>query len=153
MLGAMIGVLWAYDGWVNTASLAEEIRDPGRNVPRALMLGIAILIAIYLGMTLVYHLVLPMDRVAAAASEKGSPRMVAADFCGNLLGRPGVAAISLVVMGSTFIALTATPWPARGPTSPWPATASSPRLWCRVHSRYGTPAAAVHRSRRPGRSP
>ena len=30
---AMVSVLWAYDGWVNAANLAEEIRDPGRNIP------------------------------------------------------------------------------------------------------------------------
>ena len=32
-MGAMIGVLWTYDGWINTASLAEEIREPSRNIP------------------------------------------------------------------------------------------------------------------------
>lgn len=40
MMAAMVGVLWAYDGWVNLTSLAEEVRDPGRNIPKALVLGI-----------------------------------------------------------------------------------------------------------------
>src|SRR5579883_512185 len=48
---AMVGVLWAYVGWSNVTPLAEEIRDPGRNIPRALILGMAVLIAVYLGMT------------------------------------------------------------------------------------------------------
>ncbi|HWE35259.1 MAG TPA: amino acid permease [Isosphaeraceae bacterium] len=143
MLAAMIGVLWAYDGWVNTASLAEEVRDPGRNVPRALMLGVAILVAIYLGLTLVYHSVLPMERVAAAATEKGSPRIVAADFCGALLGRPGVVAISLVVMASTFISLNGNA--LAGPRAYFAMARDGlfPRALGRVHPRYGTPAAAV----------
>ena len=35
MMAAMVSVLWAYDGWTNVTPLAEEIREPGRNVPRA----------------------------------------------------------------------------------------------------------------------
>ena len=35
MMAAMVGVLWAYDGWINLTPLAEEIRDPGRNIPGA----------------------------------------------------------------------------------------------------------------------
>ena len=35
MMAAMVGVLWAYDGWINVTPLAEEIRDPGRNCPAA----------------------------------------------------------------------------------------------------------------------
>src|SRR5262249_36853053 len=105
-MGAIVGVLWAYDGWVNTSTLAEEIRDPGRNIPRALMQGMAILIAVYLGMTIVYHLVLPMDVIAAGAdAAKGSGKEVAAVFCRSLLGNAGGAAIGLVVMCSTFISL------------------------------------------------
>ena len=74
MMGAMIGVLWTYDGWINTASLAEEIREPNRNIPRACIGGMLILIAVYLGMTLVYHLVLPMDQVAWAARRRARPK-------------------------------------------------------------------------------
>ena len=39
MMAAMVGVLWAYDGWVNLTPLAEEVRDPGRNVPLAMIAG------------------------------------------------------------------------------------------------------------------
>ena len=91
VMAAMVSVLWAYDGWVNASSLAEEIRDPGRNIPRALALGMAILIGVYLSMTLVYHLVLPMDTIKAGSETKGSGHEVAAIFCKTLLGRPGRA--------------------------------------------------------------
>ena len=74
MMAAMVGVLWAYDGWINVTPLAEEIRDPGRNIPRALILGMATLIAVYLGMTLAYHYVLPMAEVAAAEQGRGGHR-------------------------------------------------------------------------------
>ena len=49
MMAAMVSVLWAYDGWTNVTPLAEEIRDPGRNIPRALIVGMAVLIAAYSG--------------------------------------------------------------------------------------------------------
>ena len=143
MMGAMIGVLWTYDGWINTASLAEDIREPNRNIPRALIGGMLILIAVYLGMTLVYHLVLPMAQVAEAADEKGSPRVVAAEFCRILLGRSGVAAIALVVMGSTFIAINGNA--LAGPRTYFAMARDGlfPQFLCRVHSRFRTPANAV----------
>ncbi len=39
IMAAMVSVLWAYDGWTNVTPLAEEIREPGKNVPRALFTG------------------------------------------------------------------------------------------------------------------
>src|SRR5439155_9009000 len=69
MMAAMVGVLWAYDGWTNVTPLAEEIREPGRNIPRALLWGMAVLIAVYVGMTLAYHYVLPMGEVRTASRE------------------------------------------------------------------------------------
>ena len=74
MMAAMVSVLWAYDGWTNVTPLAEEIRDPGRNIPRALIWGMAVLIAVYLSMTLAYHYVLPMSEIASASSRAGHCR-------------------------------------------------------------------------------
>ncbi len=140
---AMIGVLWTYDGWVNASSLAEEIRDPSRNIPRALILGMTALIAIYLGMTLVYHLVLPLDEVGAASFEKGSPRIVAADFWAHLFGPAGLVAIALVVMTSTFIALNGNA--LSGPRAYFAMARDGlfPRALCSIHPRYQTPANAI----------
>jgi APA family basic amino acid/polyamine antiporter len=71
---AMIAVLWAYDGWYCFALSAGEVRDPGRNVPRGLILGTAALIVIYGVTNLVYlrALTIPVmahtDRVGEAAA-------------------------------------------------------------------------------------
>ncbi len=82
MMAAMVSVLWAYDGWTNVTPLAEEIRDPGRNVPRALIIGMGVLIAAYVGMTLAYHYVLPMEEVASASRDSGHiERAAAAVYC------------------------------------------------------------------------
>ena len=44
---AMIGVLWCYDGWYQATFCGGEIRDPGRNLPRGLILGVAITTLLY----------------------------------------------------------------------------------------------------------
>ena len=143
IMTAMVGILWAYDGWVNSSSMAEEIRDPGRNIPIALFRGMAILIALYVGMTLVYHLVLPIDVVAASATERGSPNVVAAAFCRTLVGGPGLTAISLVVMCSTLISLNGNAM--SGPRAYFALARDElfPRALCRIHGRFHTPANAI----------
>src|SRR5687767_11220880 len=79
---ATIAVMWPYDGWINIAPVAEEIRDPQRNVPRALTIGMLIVIAVYAGANLSYHLVLPMSAVANSSA-------VATDVTKILLGPAG----------------------------------------------------------------
>jgi amino acid transporter len=142
MMAAMVGILWAYDGWINLTPLAEEVRDPGRNLPRAMILGMGTLIALYLGMTLVYHYVLPFSEVAGS-SDKGGTRAVAAVFCNHLLGRRGLLAISVLVMCSTFISLNGNA--LTGPRSYF-AMARDGLFFhslARIHPRFETPANAV----------
>lgn len=61
---AMIAVFWPYDGWINIGPVAEEVKDPQKNVPIALTVGMLIVIFVYLGANISYHLVLPMKEVA-----------------------------------------------------------------------------------------
>jgi APA family basic amino acid/polyamine antiporter len=138
---AMVGVLWTYDGWVNTTELAEEIKDPGKNIPRSLMLGMFILIAVYLGMTLVYHLVLPMS-VMAGAAQPNSP-IVAAIFSKTLFGSRGLQAISLVVMGSTLISLNGNA--LSGPRAYFAMARDGlfPQFLRKIHPKFQTPANAI----------
>lgn len=95
---AMIAVLWPYDGWINIGPVAEEIREPQRNVPRALTIGMLIVIAVYVGANLSYHLVLPMPAVVKSPA-------VATDVSQALLGNAGAWVAALCVMVSTFGAL------------------------------------------------
>jgi amino acid transporter len=144
MMTAMVGVLWAYDGWTNVTPLAEEIRDPGRNIPRALLLGMAVLIAAYVGMTLAYHYVLPMGEIQAASQEaEHIEKAAAAVYCQQLLGRPGVWAISILVMCSTFISLNGNA--LTGPRAYFAMARDGlfPRSLCAVHRKYQTPANAI----------
>jgi basic amino acid/polyamine antiporter, APA family len=143
MMAAMVGVLWAYDGWVNLTPLAEEVRDPGRTVPRAMILGMGALIALYLAVTMAYHWVLPLAEVAAAGTGKDATKAVAATYCYRLLGQPGVRAISLLVMCSTFISLNGNAM--TGPRAYFAMARDGlfPAALCRIHPRFQTPANAI----------
>lgn len=144
MMAAMVHVLWAYDGWVNITPMAEEVREPGRTVPRSLILGMAVLIALYLAMTLAYHYVLPLDEIVAANKEEGGiENAVAAVYCRNLLGSAGVLGISMLVMCSTFISLNGNA--LTGPRAYFAMSRDGllPRSLGRVHRRYQTPANAI----------
>jgi amino acid transporter len=143
MMAAMVGVLWAYDGWVNLTSLAEETREPDKNIPRALIFGMAVLIALYLGMTLAYHYVLPFPEIAAAGQGKQLGRIVAGIYCHQLLGSYGLMAISLLVMCSTFISLNGNA--LTGPRAYFAMARDGlfPDRLCRIHPRFQTPANAI----------
>jgi APA family basic amino acid/polyamine antiporter len=92
---AMIAVMWPYDGWINLGPVAEEIREPQRNVPRALALGLGIVIAVYMGAILSYHLTLTTSHLAESAT-------IAADVFQKLFGSTGAKIAALGVMCSTF---------------------------------------------------
>lgn len=103
---AMLAVMWAYHGWHGIAPIAEEIRHPGRNIPLALLGGIGLLIALYVGVNLAYHGVLSMAEMA------GSGQNVAQTTIQKLLApwgtaaaRGGTIAISAVIMCSTLGAI------------------------------------------------
>ncbi len=97
-VAALVAALWAYDGWNNVNMVSSEIEDPRRNIPRALILGTALVAALYLAANLAYFFVLTAaevassDRVAAAAARK-------------FLGQPGAGAVALAAMVSIFAAL------------------------------------------------
>jgi len=95
---AVIGALWSYNGWQMLLSVAEEVRDPGRTIPRALISGILILIALYLFVTAGYYFAL--DPLAiASVRESGS---VAGAVMVRVLGESGAAVVSAGMMLSTL---------------------------------------------------
>ena len=95
---AMVAVLFAFDGWTNVARVGGEIKDPGRNLPRALLLGVLIVAALYTSLSLGYLHVLGFHGFAA------SRQTVATDASRVLFGSWGqglvAATILLSVLGS-----------------------------------------------------
>ena len=77
----LIAVFWAYDGWVYITWVAGEVKEPRRNVPRAMVLGIIVVAVVYLAMNMTYIYAMPLAEVAkhetiaaAAAEAMFSPR-------------------------------------------------------------------------------
>src|SRR6266550_1008641 len=95
---ALVAALWAYDGWNNVSMVASEIRDPQRNLPRALIGGTAAVMAIYLLANAAYFYVLPAKEVAASD-------LVAADMMRKIFGQAGANMVSVAAMISIFAAL------------------------------------------------
>jgi len=62
---ALIAVFWAYDGWVYITWVAGEVKDPQRNLPRALIFGLLIVGVLYLLINLTYLYALPMSEIAS----------------------------------------------------------------------------------------
>src|SRR5207248_5912051 len=79
---ALVSVLWAYDGWGDLSFVGGEVKDPERNLPRALVLGTGAIILIYLLVNAAYLYLLPIEQMAR------SP-LVAADAAHLLVGRTG----------------------------------------------------------------
>jgi amino acid transporter len=98
---ALVAVLWAYDGWADLSYAAGEVRDPQRNLPRALIGGTLAVIAIYVLANVAYLSVMPVEEI------RGS-RLVAADVAERLIGRGGVVFVAATVMISTFGTLSTT---------------------------------------------
>lgn len=61
---ALIAVFWAYDGWVYITWVSGEVKDPQRNLPRALVVGLLLVGFIYLAINAVYLYALPMTQIA-----------------------------------------------------------------------------------------
>ncbi len=97
---AFLGVYWAYNGWMNIAPVAEEVRDPRRSIPLALSVGVGTIIFLYLGANFAYYLILPGPEMAAVKDTT-----VATVFSMRLLGPLGAAVASAAVMCSVFGAL------------------------------------------------
>lgn len=134
---ALIPLMFTYSGWNAAAYMAEEIRDPGRNVPRALALGTSAVIAIYLLLNVLYLYVMPVGELAQV---KGSVLDVVADKllgsrAGDIMGVVSIISLAASINAYTFA----------GPRVYY-AMARDGVFFsaaARVHPRYRTPAVAI----------
>ena len=97
---ALVSVLWAYDGWGDLSYVGGEVKDPQKNLPRALIIGTTLIIAIYLLANIGYLAVLSVEEM------RHSP-LVAADVAQRVMGRGGEMFVAVTVMLSTFGGLVA----------------------------------------------
>src|SRR5262249_4075260 len=127
-----------YHGWMNISPVAEEVRRPQRNLPLALLSGVAVIITLYLSVNLAYYLVVP--RLEMAGLKQAT---VAAEFSLRLLGSLGAAADSARVLCSVFGALNGNLLVGPRLLYAMGEDGLAPRALGVVHPRYRTPALAI----------
>ena len=98
---AMLGALWAYDGWQNVAALAGEVKNPQRNLPRAFVGGTLIVAALYLFVNVAYYFALTPLEVASVPANSS----VATEVLKRFLGPLAVSMTAVALMVSSFGAL------------------------------------------------
>ena len=94
---AMIGPLFAQSAWNNVTFAGGEIRDPGRTLPRALLIGCATVVALYLLANVAYVVTLPLDAIQHAPQNR-----VATAAMASALGAPGTILMAGAIVISTF---------------------------------------------------
>ncbi len=60
----LIAILFAYDGWINVGAIAGEMKNPGKDLPKAIVGGLSLVMAVYVVINLAYLWVLPADELA-----------------------------------------------------------------------------------------
>jgi APA family basic amino acid/polyamine antiporter len=136
LFAALVPVLFAYGGWQHMLWIGGEVRDARRNVPRAIVIGVLVVVALYLLVNWAYLRGLGFEGVARS-------RALAADAVGRVLPGVGARAVAAAVAVSAFGVLNA-------------QLLSGPRLvlgmardglffapFAQVHARFATPVAAI----------
>ncbi|MDX1955869.1 MAG: amino acid permease [Chitinophagaceae bacterium] len=136
IIAAMSGALASFDGWNNLGFMAGEIKDPRKNIPRGLFLGIGICMVLYVLTNLAYLYALPLDTMSKSS-------LVAADAIRTTVGLTGGGLIALLVMISTFGAVNGNLFPCARIQF---AMAEEGNFFTRigkVHPRFQTPGNAL----------
>jgi basic amino acid/polyamine antiporter, APA family len=97
---ALQGVIYTYDGWNGMLYFSGEVKDPGRQIPRAMAGGVVLIIGIYLLLNLAYLRILPLERMAGET-------LVAATAAREVFGPIGETLVRVVVILSLFSAASA----------------------------------------------
>lgn len=137
---ALIPVMFSYSGWNAAAYVAEEIRNPGRNLPIALALGTGAVVIIYLGLNVLYLYALPPADLAGLISQSVGLTDVVAQ---RLFG--AVAGTLLAVLTAVSIAASISAMVLAGPRVYYAMARDGvfPSVVARVHTRFRTPAMAI----------
>jgi APA family basic amino acid/polyamine antiporter len=94
---SMVGPLFAQTAWTNVTFLGSEVRDPGRNLVRALLIGSGIVVILYVLANVSYLALLPFSEIQHAPQDR-----VAVAAMHNVFGGPGAMCMAAAIMVSTF---------------------------------------------------
>ncbi len=131
---AMSKALFAYDSWNSVAFVAEEVREPQKNIPRAMFLGSGAVALLYTLTTMAFIYVIPVGQMAQVSENR-----IGAAVAQAIMGQAGLIFITLAILVSTFGCVNG-------------LILSGPRLYyamardgvffkksCRIHEKYKTP--------------
>lgn len=133
---ALIAVMFTYGGWQNANFVAEEIKNPRRNLPLSIVVGTAIVVAVYVSVNYVYLQALGRDGLASTMTP-------AADASRYVMGAGGDTFITAAIAISTFGFLNLT---VLAPTRVYYAMAADKVFFssvARLHPRFRTPSLAI----------
>lgn len=132
---SLVAALFAYDGWTNVVRVGSELKNPSRNLPRAMLLGLGAVMLLYILLSLGYLQVLGFDGFA------GSPKTVATDAANVLFGGTGQAIVAAMILVSVFGSLNG-------------ITISGPRIYyaMALDGLFPRPFGTVNRHHVPGKA-
>ena len=133
---ALVPVLFAYGGWQQTNYIAEEIREPERTLPRALLLGVLIVVAVYLLANVAYLRALGVEGLAASPAP-------AAETMQARFGSGGRTFIAVGIVVSTFGFLDLVILASPRVYQAMAADGVFPRRFAQLHPRFRTPVTAL----------
>jgi basic amino acid/polyamine antiporter, APA family len=135
-MAALVAALWAYDGWNDLNMVAGEVRDPQRNIPIALIVGVAMVGALYVLMNAAVQYVLPASAIAVSPRPAAAAIALVAGSLGASVVSAGMALSMLVTLNGTTMSGGRIPYAAARDGYFFPSVA-------RVHPRFRTPSAAI----------
>ena len=92
---ALVAALWSYDGWIEVTYIGGEVKNPGRNIPRSLLLSTLVLIVIYILVNVTFIFLLSLPVIAQS-------QMVASEAVSVVLGSAGTTLVVIIILVSTL---------------------------------------------------
>ena len=139
---AMLGAFWAYDGWVNITNMASEFKNPTKNIPRAIIIGTALTMFLYVLVNYAYLQVLTPADFARLSTQEGS--IAAVEVAGIVMGPIGITIISILIMVSTFGATQASTMSAARVYYQMSKEGYFFKPFSHVHKRFRTPHISLY---------
>ncbi len=134
--GAFVAAFFSFGGWWEVTRIAGEVRNPSRNVPRALLLGLLLVTLVYMTLTIAFLYLVPIDRVSAGQA-------FAAQVGEALMGPGGGTLVALVVIVCVLGSLAALQMMAPRTYFAMARDGVLPAAVAELDSRFGTPVRAI----------
>jgi basic amino acid/polyamine antiporter, APA family len=97
---AMLSAFWAYEGWNNLSFISGEVKNPHKNVPLGLVIGVSIVMTVYMAVNLIFIYIYPVEEFAALTQNENTIAGVA--VAQKVLGVAGSIIVACIIMIATF---------------------------------------------------